>query len=115
MKREMRWMLWRFRADNLTLVCNAGGYPYEIDLETCTTSAQVLDWIMQVAGKTWATDTVLAGLVRAFDDLLYPQANLCSSGISKTIEDVRDVIEQEIDEPYSRLRARALARVVAER
>ena len=41
---------------------------YEIDLDTCTTSPEVLDWIMQVDGKVWATPTVLAGLVRALND-----------------------------------------------
>lgn len=60
-------------------------YRYEVDLDRCRTSAEVLDWICQVAGKGWADDATLAGLVRALDDVLYPQANLCSSGQSKTL------------------------------
>jgi hypothetical protein len=55
---------------------------YEIDLEKCTTSAHVLDWIMQINGKTWGDHATLAGLVRAFDDLLHPQSTLCSFGQS---------------------------------
>lgn len=53
---------------------------YEVDLEQCTTSAEVLDWIAQVATKPWATDEVIAGLVRALNDVLAPQEHLCSSG-----------------------------------
>jgi hypothetical protein len=100
-----RWRGWQYRADNLTLTCHAGGYPYEIDLGTCTSSAEVLDWIMQIAGKTWGSDDVIAGLVRALDGLLYPQANLCSSGQNLTIDNVRAVIKRESKEQRSPLRA----------
>ncbi len=61
------------------------GADYEVDLELCLTSAEVLDLIMQIAGKTWGTDAVIAGLVRAIDDVLHPQANLCSMGMSKSL------------------------------
>ena len=61
-------------------------HDYEIDLEDCTTSAKVLDWIMQIGGtKCWADDACVAGLVRAFHQALRPQANLCSGGGSKTM------------------------------
>ena len=64
---------------------------YEVDLERCLTSAQVLDVVAQVAGKVWADDATLAGLVRALVDVLHPQAHLCSSGQSKqlTVAQVR--------------------------
>lgn len=55
------------------------GYP--IDIDRCTTSAELLDWLMQVAKKTWANDATLAGLCRAFNDVLRPQATLCSGGV----------------------------------
>lgn len=66
-------------------VIDGPGDAYEVDLEECLTSAQVLDWIMQVAQKTWATDAVLAGLVRAVNEVLNPQAHLCSFGKPKTL------------------------------
>ena len=31
----------------------AGGYRYESDLDDCTSSAEALDWIAQIAGKEW--------------------------------------------------------------
>jgi hypothetical protein len=55
------------------------------DVERFTSSAAVLDAIMQVAGKSWADDARLAGLVHALDDILHPQANLCSGGGDKRI------------------------------
>lgn len=71
-------------------------YRYEVDLEDCTTSAEVLDWIFQIAGKTWADDATIAGLVRALDDILHPQATLCSSGQSRSLtrSDVRALVRR---------------------
>ena len=65
------WGRWRLNPDVLTL--DLDDNRYEVDLEQCLTSAQVLDWTCQVAGKTWADDQTLAGLVRAIDDILHPQ------------------------------------------
>lgn len=65
------------------------GADYEVDLERCLTSAQTLDWIMHIAAKGWATDEVIAGLVRGIATVLNPQANLCSFGRSKSIAHTR--------------------------
>jgi hypothetical protein len=64
-------------------------FGYEVDLEECTTSARVLDRIVQVAHKTDADDATIAGLVRALGDILSPQANLCSFGASKRLAKTR--------------------------
>jgi hypothetical protein len=84
----------------LELLSPHGNYVYEIDLDTCTTSAEVLDWLCQVAGKVWADDAVLAGLVRAIDDVLHPQAHLCSGGIPRTLP--RDRIAALVAEEHTR-------------
>jgi hypothetical protein len=79
-----RWGPWRFDSSRVVLDCHDGDrWIYEVDLEHCRTSAEVLDWIMQVAGKNWATDAVLAGLVRALDEILDPQASLCGMGMER--------------------------------
>lgn len=70
--------MWRYKPQTCTLEWNQH---YEIDLERCRTAAQVLDWIMQVAGKAWVTDKCLAGLVHALDELLHPQETMCSMAI----------------------------------
>lgn len=79
------WGPWHLDG-NQRLLFVTDPYRYEVDLDDCHTSAQVLDWICQVAGKTWADDAILAGLVRAIDDVLYPAENLCSGGRAKSID-----------------------------
>jgi hypothetical protein len=84
---EENWGNWQLSEDTLELRCRpyGGGGSYPVDLEQFTSSAEVLDTIMQVAGKRWATDACLAGLVRALNDLLHPQAHLCSGGRDKRL------------------------------
>jgi hypothetical protein len=77
------WGVWRLDAVRLCLVKVPGWpFPYEIDIERINSSAGLLDWIFQIAGKCWATPVVLRDLVTAFDDLFDPQATLCSCGLS---------------------------------
>jgi hypothetical protein len=47
-----------------TLVVSYGLDEYEVDLEQCTTSAQMLDWIFQFASKSWATSEAIGDLVK---------------------------------------------------
>jgi len=42
--------------------------------------------LSSVGGKPWADDACLAGLVRAIDDLLQPQAYLCSMGADRRLQ-----------------------------
>ncbi|WP_039796367.1 hypothetical protein [Nocardia araoensis] len=101
---ETNWGPWELDADNYALrihgvrkvVLDLPGGDYEIDLEECLTAAQTLDWVMQIAGKEWATDDVVAGLVRALNEILSPQAHLCPFGISRTIArpTVRDLVRR---------------------
>jgi len=72
----MRWGKWVFDAKHLTLKHSTE--EYEIDLENIHSSAAILDWIFQIQGKAWADATTMYDLLRAFDDILAPQANYCS-------------------------------------
>lgn len=72
---------WKLTADIDGLVHESNGY--FIPFAECKTSAQVLDWVMQVSGKVWCDDATLGGLVRAIEYHLDPQANLCSNGIER--------------------------------
>lgn len=76
------WGPWRLNAS--TYVLELPGR-YEVDLERCLDSAEVLDYLAQVAGKRWATPPVIAGLVVALDDVLKLQAHLCSFGVNTKI------------------------------
>lgn len=105
MERRTRsdWGPWVLEPDTrvLALYSEHGNHVYEIDLDGCTTSAAILDWLCQVTGKVWATDDVLAGLVRALDDVLQPQGNLCGWGRSSTISrsDVVRLVNEATDRP----------------
>jgi hypothetical protein len=86
-ERRAEWGPWHIDRGTYVLWTEAGGYRYEVDLERCLTSAEVLDWICQIARKQWDGDhaATVAGLVAALDDVLNPQAHLCSSGCSKRL------------------------------
>ena len=68
---------WKFNSKNLTLTHENG---YEIDVESWTTSAEVLDWIFQIHSKTWNNADTMQGLILAIEEIIDPQANLCSFG-----------------------------------
>jgi hypothetical protein len=95
------WAPWRLDPE-VRVLYPVWPYRYEVDLDRCTSSAEMLDWIIQIAEKEWASsehggddpahnpdgwtdDAILAGLVRALDDVLHPQAYLCSCGTSKRL------------------------------
>jgi hypothetical protein len=75
-KKRRRWGHWRYDPKLLTLTYLP--YDYEVDLETCTNSAAVLDWVAQVAGKNWGTKAV-GSFVLALNTLLELQVNVCGS------------------------------------
>jgi hypothetical protein len=89
-----RWDRWRYNQENLTLTLEWTNGPfdptrsclYDIDLEKCGTTAQMLDWICQVSRKCFVGNDDVANLVEAFKDLINPQQNLCSFGIGKTLD-----------------------------
>lgn len=70
---------WRIRLDNLTLEHEGG---YYVDLGCCQGPSQMLDWIMQVAKKTWADDRTIAELVRKLNLCMDPQGTMCSGAAS---------------------------------
>jgi hypothetical protein len=92
---KTKWGKWKYRSDNLTLEYEEkpGRPTYPIDLEELTDPAKTLDMIMQVTNKVWATTADLGNLTRALNDLLAPQATLCSFGSAKRIRSVRKVLQ----------------------
>jgi hypothetical protein len=86
---------WRLNLEELTLELEDGSY--EVMLETCRTSAETLDWISQIVSKTWATDRILAGLMRVLDMLIDPQAHLCANGVEQgPVEWLPEDIEEAV-------------------
>lgn len=97
---------WVFNEDAFTLdlheVTSSGvkRWLYSVDLEECATPAQVLDWIMHIHGKLWATDEVLAGLVRALFRCLGPA--ICFTGATRGPTDVRAIILKRMKLAHAR-------------
>jgi hypothetical protein len=73
---------WKFKPETLALVAvpTGHGYGWEIDLERCTSSAPLLDSILQAASKAWIDDAMLGELVRKLDRLFDVQATFCAGG-----------------------------------
>lgn len=69
---------------------------YRIDFARCDTSAEVLDWIIQISKKTWATDELLGKVIRLIDQALRPQENLCCQGKEQGPIDVSPVIKKNL-------------------
>lgn len=44
-----------------------GDSPYEVDLDRCTTAAELADWLFHLAGKTWCKGSVLTDLILCLD------------------------------------------------
>lgn len=96
------WGPWRLDCDgpdDLYPVLTHRERAYEVALYECRTSPRVLDRIAQVASKEWADDATVAGLVRALDEVLGMQANLCGCGVSKRLsrERARDLAARAIE------------------
>lgn len=60
--------------------CLEHGLGYWVPLNEVGTSARMLDWIFQVAAKSWATPDDIGQMVLALQEIFEPQARLCSFG-----------------------------------
>ena len=92
-----KWGDWRYDPDRMVLVLERtiderSKAKYEVDLEKCTNCEGILNWIAQMAGKTWPTPEDIAGLVYAMNDLLGFQENVCHSRFDK--EKLDGLLEQ---------------------
>jgi len=95
------WGPWKYHRDIFTL-CYAPRdhhWGYEIDLERCSTSAEMLDWIFQVSNKVeWCVNREDIGqLIQALQDLMCPQATLCSFGTNNKTLDVATYLRKHTE------------------
>jgi hypothetical protein len=82
------WGRWTLNPDIAALEIN-GGALYYVDLDQLRDPGQVVDWLCQIAGKTWADDETLAGFVRAVVDIFSPQGTMCPGGNMYRINDAQ--------------------------
>ena len=74
---------------------------YEFDLSSATSASAVLDRVLWFS-KRAHDDATVAGVLRAIDDLLDPQANLCSWGRDKRLTKSQLLRELLREQPYLR-------------
>jgi hypothetical protein len=59
----------KFDEDSLTIdFMYEDNIIYQLDLERCKTSSELLDWILQINDKSWCTPNVLKELFRILDE-----------------------------------------------
>ena len=99
-KNGQRWGNWQFKASTLVLEYKPADkhWWYEVDLERCSTSAGMLDWIFQVTNKSrhCLSTQDLGDLLEALNDLLRPQETLCSYAQNKRIKSVSKLIRGQM-------------------
>jgi len=54
---------------------------YQIDLEQCCNSSQLLDWLFQVNGKAWCTPELLKAIMDVIEDSSYKYFSKCAQGL----------------------------------
>jgi len=74
-KKNRNWKL-----DLSDMVIEATGkHWYEIDLDRCKSAKEILDWIIQVQKKSWATDEIVSDLVLILNDIIDIQGHIVHS------------------------------------
>ena len=74
-----KWGRWSYDKERLEIVYHSQeGWEYRVDLERSNSSSEILDWILQIAQKGWATLEDIGNLVRAYDELAkYNLQSIC--------------------------------------
>lgn len=98
MTERLSWGDWWLNLDKLTLEHGRDQEPYYVDLERLTSSAEVLDAVVQAGNR--AGVQAVGHLVHALNDLLQFQENLCSGGASQSLSkaSLRALVERRVRE-----------------
>ena len=67
-KDRKQWGQWRYSHETQALDFQ-GDVPYQVALDRCQTAGQIVDWLLQLAGKGWETPEDLGHFVMALQDL----------------------------------------------
>jgi hypothetical protein len=89
-----------------TLVIEHPRTDYYINLERCTSPAEILDWIAQLRTKEDFTDLDVGHAVALLDDLLHFQENYCGWGRSRRARPVA-ILEARLGRPLKQRRKAA--------
>lgn len=74
----------RLDRDDCCIVIDRNRAPiYDVNLKLCRTSAEVLDYIIQISRKSWCSADVLWRVIMLMNEALEFQRTLCSGGIER--------------------------------
>ena len=92
--------IWQYNAETHCIECQkvveGHKFWYEVDLERCKNSAQLLDWIFQVEGKSWINSKDLGDLCRCIDTIVDVQSQYCSMGVDHAV-DIKKYLKTKVD------------------
>lgn len=80
------WGNWKLDIESLELVFQFENIEYPIPLNRCNNSSQILDWIYQIYGKSWAKQEDIYDLISAFNDIVRVQDQICCFGVDVALK-----------------------------
>ena len=91
LRMNSKWGPWHLRRETLELlyIDARGCQEYAVDLEDCYNSASTLDWVAQVAEKSWVSSADIGDLVLALNDVIGLQQNICGFSKDHQIDPVK--------------------------
>lgn len=78
--------VWEYRPKQMSIFHHE--FSYWISVERLTNSAEILDWLAQIRGKTWADSKAIGDLLEMINTLIPLQQYVCGNGVGKKIDPV---------------------------
>ena len=70
---------WKYDPDKFMVVYSDGDVmPYRIGLDRMSNSSSMLDFVVHVSKKKWATGQIVSDFIKMLNILLDPQLNFCN-------------------------------------
>lgn len=93
-----------FDAHGLTIQVWTGEEFYEVDLETCLTSAQLLDWIYELRRQWWGNSVVVEQFLECVDEAcrqvfgVPAPAAVCPDGVAHRVDWIGGKAERIVED-----------------
>jgi hypothetical protein len=92
-----QWGKWKLDKDRRAIVYD-GSHDCWFPLAQMNNSTEILDWIVQLHEKSWATPEDIGNLVVALDDIFDLQNNLCGCGMEHRFN-AREYLSKRLPSP----------------
>ncbi len=101
------WSRWKYEPETLVLALydDAGNWRWDVDLEDCVDADGILRKILEFAGRAWARQEDISGLVYALKDCFGLHGGLYSFDAIRDAKTLRKVVETNLDGDWSKAAA----------